>query len=191
MPDSETRQAILDAAQELVQTLGVNGMSYQHISEAVGIRKASIHYHFPSKQDLIEALVQRYSGAFLGAVDEILASSSAPPAKLRRYCRLFEGPLQQDSGRVCLCGMLGAELASLGHPAVAQVRSFYRENERRLGELLEEGREDGSFAFTGSPRDLAALLFSLLEGALVTVRADGGVRQFRAITRQFMNLTAA
>jgi len=54
---SHTRTRILDTAQDLVQRIGANAMSYQHISEAVGIRKASIHHHFPKKEDLLEALI--------------------------------------------------------------------------------------------------------------------------------------
>ncbi|WP_257998927.1 TetR/AcrR family transcriptional regulator [Fischerella thermalis] len=49
MNSTDTRTQILDTAQDLIQRVGVNAMSYQDISEAVGIRKASIHYHFPSK----------------------------------------------------------------------------------------------------------------------------------------------
>jgi TetR/AcrR family transcriptional regulator, transcriptional repressor for nem operon len=43
MSETDTRTLILDAAQDLIQRLGANAVSYQHLSEAVGIRKASIH----------------------------------------------------------------------------------------------------------------------------------------------------
>jgi hypothetical protein len=49
MPEKDTRTAIMDAAQDLIQRMGANAMSYQHISDAVGIRKASIHYHFAAE----------------------------------------------------------------------------------------------------------------------------------------------
>ena len=61
MIKGDTKTAILDAAQELIQRRGVNAMSYQHISEAIGIRKASIHHHFPTKDALLDALIQRYT----------------------------------------------------------------------------------------------------------------------------------
>ena len=73
----ETRERILDVAQELVQTIGANAMSYQHISEAVGIRKASIHHHFPTKEGLIEALIERYTIYFFGLVDRIAGSKKS------------------------------------------------------------------------------------------------------------------
>ena len=59
--NKNTAELILDAAQVLVQEVGFNGFSYAHIAEKVGIRTASIHYHFPNKEDLGEALITRYT----------------------------------------------------------------------------------------------------------------------------------
>ena len=49
---STTAEDILDRAEALIQTRGYSAFSYQDISDTLGIRKASIHYHFPSKTDL-------------------------------------------------------------------------------------------------------------------------------------------
>jgi TetR/AcrR family transcriptional repressor of nem operon len=56
---SNTRIKILDVADDLVQRVGLNAMSYKHISDAVGIRKASIHHHFPKKENLVDQLLER------------------------------------------------------------------------------------------------------------------------------------
>jgi TetR/AcrR family transcriptional repressor of nem operon len=192
MGDVETRTKILDAAQDLIQRWGANGMSYQHISDAVGIRKPSIHYHFPTKEDLIQALVDRYSEYFLARVDHIMEGDGSAKEKLDRYVALFEATLRAGSkDKACLCGMLGAELASLGDEAVAKIRYFYEENELRLARILEEGRTSREFRFTGDSRATAALIFSLLEGAVLIARAQDGVKQFRGIGRQLMLLLKA
>lgn len=68
MKQTDTKTQILDVAQDLIQRLGVNGMSYQDISQGVGIRKASIHTHYPKKDDLLPALLDRYSDRFLRAI---------------------------------------------------------------------------------------------------------------------------
>ena len=113
MPDTRTR--ILDAAQDLIQRTGSNAMSYQHISDAVGIRKASIHYHFPTKENLLEELLRRYTGHFLEVVDEIFVAPVDAPTKLRRYVGLFEETLREGKrDKACACAMLGAELSTLG-----------------------------------------------------------------------------
>src|SRR5262249_6232579 len=104
------KQRILDAAQALIQQVGANAMSYQHISDAVGIRKASIHHHFPTKEGLIEALIERYSNCFLGLVDQILAAPKPGLQKLRDYIALFEATLREGAhDKACPMGMLGTE----------------------------------------------------------------------------------
>lgn len=192
MARTDTKTAILDAAQELIQTRGANGISYQHISKAVRIRKASIHYHFPTKKKLIEEVIRRYCVRFLGLVDEILASTDSAPAKLRRYMGLFERTLREGPGlKVCLCGMLGAELATLRSPAVAQLQAFYRENAERLARILEQGRKTKKLRFAGDGKAVGMVLFSLLEGAMLVSRAHGGLKQFRRMRNQVLKLLGA
>jgi TetR/AcrR family transcriptional repressor of nem operon len=164
-------------------------MSYQHVSDAIGIRKASIHHHFPTKDRLIEAVIQRYAVYFLGLVDGIFESTLDPAAKLRKYVGLFEATLcdgKQD--KACLCGMLGAELSTLGSPSAAGVRRFYRDNEARLARVLEDGREKGQFHFKGEAKLVAAMIFALLEGGALVARAEGGHRRLRAMAEQALKL---
>src|ERR1041385_6785950 len=153
MAAKDTKTAIMDAAQELIQRRGANAMSYQDISEAVGIRKASIHHHFPTKDDLIEAVIERYAEYAFGLMDGIFASKLDPAAKLRNYAGLFEATLSDGKrDKVCPFAMLGAELATLNSPAAARVRRFYEENDARLARVLEEGREQGQVRFKGDPK---------------------------------------
>lgn len=189
--DGDTRSAILDAAQRLVQRHGINGISFQHVADAVGLRKASLHHHFATKDDLVRALLERYSREFLARVDGLLAGAGSAPERLRRYVGLFEATLRDEGGPVCLCGMLGAELAALRAPAVRAVGAFYRANAERLATLLEQGRREGSLAFAGDALQAGWLVVSLLEGAMLTVRAEGGPPRFRAMTRQLLDLLGA
>ncbi len=189
---TDTKTAILDAAQALLQTRGANGISYQHISDSVKIRKASIHYHFPTKHKLIEAVLRRYCVNFLGLVDAIIASDDPAPVKLRKYIGLFDRTLRNGAGqKVCLCGMLGAEFASLRSPTVTLLQRFYRENALRLEKIFEEGRKRGMLRFDGEAKTMGMLVFSLLEGAMLLARADGGVRRFRRLTGQLLRLIGA
>lgn len=186
---TDTKTLILDVAQDLIQRLGVNGMSYKDISEAVGIRKASVHTHFPKKDDLLVALLERYSDRFLRVIDGIWASSDGSEVKLRRYCSLFEATLSSGcQDKACLCAMLGAELATLKSPAVEGVRQFYQANESRLATLLAAGQEDGSFCFAGTPQVMAALVFSLLEGGMLVARVEGGAPRFHQVIEQLVQL---
>jgi TetR/AcrR family transcriptional regulator, transcriptional repressor for nem operon len=166
----DTKTAILDAAQALIQRGGANAMSYQHISDAIGIRKASIHHHFATKDVLLEAVIQRYAAYFLGVVDAIVQTKKTPLEELRAYAGLFEGTLSE------------------GKPSVAGVRRFYRENEARLVQILEEGKDQGVFHFKGEIKLVAAMIFSLLEGGALVARAEGGHKRLHAMAEQMLNL---
>jgi TetR/AcrR family transcriptional repressor of nem operon len=184
-----TRERILDVAQDLVQRVGANAMSYQDLSAAIGITKPSIHHHFPTKAALLEQLVRRYSATFLGVVDRILASDANGMAKLQRYCALFEATITESAGeQACPCGMLGAEAATLGDRTLERLRDFYAANDERLREILEAGRRDGSIRFEGDAADAASLIFASLEGALMVARVQDGAEGFRAIVRQLHRL---
>src|SRR5262245_36840707 len=129
MSESQTRTLLLDAAQALVQRVGANAMSYQDLSQTVGIRKASIHHHFPTKSDLLVALIARYAGQFLVVLNDIRASKATGRAKLTRYGRVFETTVKDSGGeRACPCGMLGAEITTLSPAAAETLRAFYAEN---------------------------------------------------------------
>lgn len=189
MKQTDTKTLILDAAQDLIQRVGVNGMSYQDISEVVGIRKASIHTHFPKKDDLLVALLNRYNDRFLRIVDGILASSDSPEVKLRRYCGLYEATLSSgNQDKACLCAMLGAELATLNHPSLELVRTFYRENEARLVSFLNQGRQAGDFRFPGDVQATATLILSLLEGGMLVARAQNGAQRFHQVIEQLIQM---
>lgn len=188
MKQMDTKTRILDVAQDLIQRRGSNGMSYQDISEVIGIRKASIHTHFPKKDDLLLALLERYNDRFLRVVDGILASDNTPEVKLRRYCGLFDATLNSGNDRVCMCAMLGAEVITLSRMFADRLRDFYQANEAYLVILLNAGRQDGSFQFSGDVQAMATLIFSLLEGGMLVARAQGGTTRFHEVIEQLIKV---
>jgi TetR/AcrR family transcriptional repressor of nem operon len=171
-----TATRILDVAERLVQTQGFNGFSYADISKDLGITKASLHYHFPAKADLGRSLIERYCGAFRGALSEIDAAERDPRRKLRRYAELYAEVLRRD--RMCLCGMLAADYTVLPRPMQEAVRAFFDANEAWLSGVLEEGRKRKLLRFRGAPREEARLLLGALEGAMLVARSYGDVARF-------------
>lgn len=192
MKTEDTKSKIVDVAQDLIQRLGVNGMSYHDISQAVGIRKASIHHHFPSKEDLLEEVLKRYQLEFSKIVDQIVYSDLCPSTKMRRYMELFETTLQEGNhDKACLCGMLGAELTTIGSSSASLVKKFYIENEEKLVEILKQGVKQGTFKFPGDVKLTAKMIFSFLEGGLLIVRAQGNLKQYRGMMNQCLKLLGA
>src|SRR5215475_2801136 len=107
---SDTADKILDLAETLIQTRGYSAFSYQDISDGLGIRKASIHYHFPSKTNLGIAVVDRYVTRFGAALAALAADESlSSMAVLELYVEPYAS-FADTADRVCLCGALAGEI---------------------------------------------------------------------------------
>jgi TetR/AcrR family transcriptional repressor of nem operon len=176
--ETGTAERILDVAEALVQSRGFNGFSYADVAEALGISKAALHYHFPGKAELGEALIARYASRFGDALVAVDRDEPDGPAKLRAYARLYADVFQDD--RMCLCGMLAADYATLPDPMRERVVRFFDDNERWLARVLEAGRSEGTLRFHGSSRSVARTLVGGLEGAMLVARPYGDIRRFRA-----------
>ncbi|MCE5169120.1 TetR/AcrR family transcriptional regulator [Paenibacillus profundus] len=74
----ERRNEILDAADELFGQKGFDGTSTNDILERVGIARGTLYHHFKSKEDIMDALIERYNVRLLGAAQEIAADKSIP-----------------------------------------------------------------------------------------------------------------
>jgi TetR/AcrR family transcriptional regulator, transcriptional repressor for nem operon len=175
-PAADTAQRILDVAERLVQTRGFNGFSYADIAEALRVTKASLHYHFPSKADLGRRLIERYETSFLAALGAIEAGSAEPRAQLKRYAQIYADVLRDD--RMCLCGMLASDYATLPKAMKDEVRHFFDENEKWLAAVLERGRKAGSLGFKGPATEAARVLVGSLEGAMMLARSYGDASRF-------------
>lgn len=173
---ADTSQRILDVAERLVQTRGFNGFSYADIAEALDVTKASLHYHFPSKADLGKRLIERYEETFIALLEAIDATGAAPREKLKRYARIYADVLREN--RMCLCGMLASDYATLPKPMKEEVRHFFDENERWLAAVLEQGRKSGSLEFKGAALELARVIVGSLEGAMMLARSYGDAARF-------------
>lgn len=181
MPEySKTQTSILDVAQELAQTRGLNAFSYRDIATRIGVRAPSIHHHFRTKGDLGAAMTARYREDFLARLDGLDEQALDPVARLRAYAELFMQTL--EAGRMCLCGTLAVEYETLPPPMQAEVRLFFQENERWLTAVFE-----GTTASQDTPAsDLASAFLFTLEGAMVGVRTLGDARRLRVSVEQFL-----
>jgi TetR/AcrR family transcriptional regulator, transcriptional repressor for nem operon len=181
----DTRERVLDVAERLVQMRGFNAISYADIAAELGVTKASLHYHFQTKGDLGAKLIARYEEAFLGALAGIDARLTSSVEKLEAYAGLYENVLRED--RICLCGMLAAEHATLPPPMKAGLRSFFNANEKWLSSVLDEGRRDGVLAFDGEAGEQARSIVSAFEGAMLVARVYGhGVPRFTQIASRVL-----
>ena len=173
---SSTAQHILDLAERLIQVRGYNGFSYADIAMAMQVTKASLHYHFPSKADLGRNLMARYTQGFMAALADIDSRTVGALPKLERYVALYAAVLAD--GRMCLCGMLAAEFATLPASVRAEVTRFFDANEAWLAKVLDDGRSKGHLAFDGPAIETARMIVASLEGAMMLARTYEDVARF-------------
>jgi len=166
-----TADKILNVAEKLVQLRGYNAFSYQDVSKAVGIQKASLHYHFATKAALGVALIDRYRENFLDALKEIEERTADPRLRLERYADLYAAVLRKK--RMCMCGMLATDAATLPKAMRDSVAGFFTENVAWLSRVLEDGRKRKALAFDGPAAAMASFFVSSLEGAMLVAHGSG------------------
>ena len=178
---SKTAEQILDLAEMLIQTRGYNAFSYQDISDALGITKASIHYHFASKTKLGMAVVDRYVDRF-GAALVAIAEDQARPAMamLDFYVEPYLG-YASTPDQVCLCGALAGEILALPPELRARVDRFFRAHQSWLTGILKRGAARGEFKLVAPAGKMARLIFGALQGALLVKRTTGDPAQLRDV----------
>lgn len=158
MTDMTMRDRILDAAEARARRGGYNAFSFRELADDVGVKSASVHYHFPTKPDLAEALALRYASR----AKERLGNAAGLTADeaLARVTGLFRDALVKDD-RMCLCGMFGAERDVLPSNVDAAVASFFQ---LILGYLrVAFADKEGSEA--------PEAVLARLEGALIIARS--------------------
>jgi TetR/AcrR family transcriptional repressor of nem operon len=108
-------------------------------AKGVGIKSASIYYHFLSKADLGAAVAKRYWENAKADLEKKLADSSDPIRCLRDYPDMFRRSLGSDN-RICLCSFMGAEYDDLPGPVKKEVQTFADVNVAWLSKVLSAAR---------------------------------------------------
>lgn len=179
-----TAEGILDIAERLVQTRGFNNFSYADIAKELGITTASLHYHYPGKAELGQALITRYAERFAQALDRIARDVPDAPAKLGAYANLYADVL--EGNRMCMCGILAAEYQTLPEPMRSAVIRFFDDNRRWLADVLTRGQADKTLAFRGPADEVAQSILSTLEGAMLVARPYGDMAKFNSTADQLL-----
>lgn len=144
----------------------------------LGFTSATVHYHFPAKAELGEALIARDTERIAGALATIDAGVTGAQAKLAAFAGLYADRLNEQG--VCLCAVLVAEYETLSEPMRRAIGRFFSDSEEWLASVLEHGREGGSLCFEPPSRDVAGTIIGGLLGAMLLARSNNDVNRFRS-----------
>ena len=183
--ENKTATKILDVAQVMVRNRGYSAFSYADISKEVGIRKASIHYHFASKDDLVRSLVQLYRANMSRDCDWISRNTEHLGIQLMQFADLYRDGL--DTNQICLCAMLSADFAVLPESTQEEIQGFFQETETWLTDLLQTGSDNKLWDCLPSAQAEAKGLIALLQGSQLIARSSANpVETFDNIVRPLL-----
>lgn len=173
---TDTRTRLLQEATTLVRQRGYCAFSYADLASAVGIRKASIHYYFPSKEDLGVELVETYSRTFLARLRQIRHKSPGMFERLEGYAEPYREGLPDNA--ICLCGVFAAEADAVPEQVRTRLERFFSANITWLTDVLQEGTVRGELRPDTDPAGAARVILSCLQGALLVARSVHDVSAF-------------
>ena len=148
-----TAEKLVDGARQLIMLGGYNGFSYADLASRYGIRKPSIHHHFPSKIDLVVAVVEQGRARIQAKIATLEESSPIAMDQLRMYTGYWERCIKDQSAPFCLAGVLAAELPSLPDQIAAAVRGHFADLSEWLQNVLLLGVRQGSMRLASVPGD--------------------------------------
>jgi len=183
---SPTADAILSHARLLVTAGGYNGFSYADIASHVGIRKPSIHHHFPTKADLVQVLVQRYRQEARDGLEALARHVPDPLGRLQSYVGYWERCISDASAPICICAMLASELPLLPEGVATEVKAHFRDLSAWLASVFERGAQEGVFQLTASPQVEAEAFMATTHGAMLSARAYGDTDIFGRLMQRVM-----
>jgi TetR/AcrR family transcriptional repressor of nem operon len=186
-----TTGRIVDAGRQLITLRGYNGFSFADVAEAVGIRKASVHHHFPAKADLAVAVVEQSRSAIRDRALEFASGTVDALGALKGYTDYWERCIGDGSASFCLAAVLAAEAPSLPPAVRAAVRAHFADLMAWLVAVLARGRQEGVFAFADTPEDEAERFMAAVYGAMLGARVFDDPARFGRMVRAFVRRLGA
>jgi TetR/AcrR family transcriptional repressor of nem operon len=174
---SSSKEAILTAARRTAQAHGYGGLNFRDLADEVGIKAASIYYHFPSKADLGAAVARRYWEDTAAALESMLAETSDPLRCLRRYPDVFRKSLEIDN-RLCLCSFMAAEYDDLPEAVKREVQTFADVNVAWLSRVLSAA---AAVVGAEASEQRARAIFAAVAGAQLMARSRSDISLYDAL----------
>ena len=182
----DTKTELLNFAERAVRERGFDGFSYADIAKDVGIRKASIHHHYPAKADLGIALIERYRQQFFDHLSGINDRHKTAGARLNAYVTQYKSALT-GGNTLCLCVALAINRDRLADPILLELNQFHEDSVAWLLDVFALGKKDKSIADVTDPTAEAAACLALVEGAQLVARAAKSTKRFDRATAQLKN----
>jgi TetR/AcrR family transcriptional repressor of nem operon len=177
---ANAREDILAAAKLVAQAHGYAGLNFRDLAEQVGIKAASIYYHFPSKADLATAVAKRYWEDAAAYLESLLQNSAKPLDALRRYPETFRWALENDN-RMCLCSFMSVQFDDLPDKVKTEVQSFTDVNVAWLEKTLVAAK----IASPKEAKKRGRAIYSGIVGAQLMARSRADISLYDSLIEDY------
>lgn len=164
-----TKQIIIETADHLIRSNGFNAFSFSDISDKIGIKTSSIHYHFPSKSDLGVATIKEHIRRFEALKSEL--KNKSPLIKLKGFLAIYSQVKSEN--KVCLVGSLATDLNTVDEPIKKELKIFAALVLDWMTQVLAEGKKQKIFEFTSTPRTKALMVITNILAIIQLSRLTG------------------
>ncbi|WP_413942632.1 TetR/AcrR family transcriptional regulator [Bdellovibrio sp. HCB-162] len=179
-PKNDTKTRAIDLGRHYLQTLGFNGFSFQKIADELGIKKASLHYYFASKEDMGLALLKDYEEAYERWTTKV--SPLSAEKKLEQMLNVF-CKMGLDHKKICPAGVLCADFNTLPNNMKKRLIEFHHIQRQWMIDTLKQGVQEKSLRKDLSIEATADLFLTSIQGGLQVARLRGDMESFKKMIR--------
>lgn len=163
-----TEAAIREAAIELIARRGYEAVTMREIAAAVGVQAAALYRYFPTKEELLFALMIGHMEALLGSWEEARPAAASPRDRLAAFVR---NHIRFHIERRHSTHVNNMELRSLSPARLTQVLRLRSAYEKELRRILRDGSEAGMFSVDDVNLTAMAII-QMITGVIVWFRPD-------------------
>jgi TetR/AcrR family transcriptional regulator, transcriptional repressor for nem operon len=177
-----TAEKIVAAAERRMRESGFHGFSFRDIAADVGIKSASVHHHFPTKEHLGAAVAEAYTRRILEALGDPNDPERTPEALLELYVNGYRRGLQNEK-QTCLGGVIASELASLPDHVTRAGAEYFLRSAAWLEAVL---RRKSPRAKPEAIQAQAFRILALLQGGALIAKALHRKEAFELIAKSIL-----
>jgi len=166
---AETAEKLRNAALELFARSGYAAVSMREIAAETGVQAGAIYNHFPTKQDLLNELLQVHMETLLNAWSEAEKPDLTPPQALEHFVRFHIRYHLAKSREVFISYMELRNLEAANFSAIEGLRRRYESVPRAI---LDRGAADGTFNIV-DPQVTTMAIIAMLNGMTTWYRENG------------------
>lgn len=189
MTRTATRDELIKVGTEIIALHGFNTTGLNAVLSTAGVPKGSFYYYFASKEEFGLAVIENFAADYAAKLDSFLLNEKFTPLqRIRNYLKDgVSGMTQCQCMRGCPIGNLSLELAGHNETFRARLDAVFRDWHKRFTRCFAEAREAGEIAADVDVKQLADVMLSGWEGAILRAKVMKSAAPMRTFVEVFFN----